>query len=133
MNHDPNIPASAPSVPRRKLLIRLFTRAGSAERAERLQARLLQDLAPFAPRPTEPPQPYWKQPGCFEHCFELSPADEQSFDAVRGADESGWRVVRDEESEAIWNADAGRCCLEPEVYWAQLLLIHADDDAGFNR
>lgn len=107
-----------------ELLLRLFTHAGDAERAAVLERRLLTVLAPFAPRPVAPPEPYWKEPGWFEHYHALAPADRATFAAVVGLAAATWDVVGDiEEPNAVWNPAPGQVFLLPEVAWAEVNLL----------
>jgi len=58
-------------------------------------------LAAFSPCTIHAPEPYWKEPGWYEHYFELVPADQGGFDAIVALAERDWHVTRDGECDAV--------------------------------
>lgn len=121
-----------PDLPR-ELLIRIFTDAGDAGHADELESKLLAALASFHPLPKAGPEAYWKEPGWFEHCYRLVPADNLAFDALLVLIEGEWHIARgddpDDESEAVWNPSPGGQFLLPEVRWVQVLLAYPNPPA----
>lgn len=109
--------------PTYELLLRLFAPADNADHAARQADALLAALAPFAPEQRQPPEPYWKIPGLYEHHLELAPADETTFNAVVALAEGDWDITRDYELDAVWNPSPGQVFLLPEATWAQVMLI----------
>lgn len=105
------------------LLARIFTVASDAARAAAQGEALLATLAPFSPSQAEPPEPYWKIPGWYEHTLDLSPADTATFDAVVALTKGHWEITRDSECNAVWNPEPGCQFLLSEVRWAEILLI----------
>lgn len=113
------------------LLLRVFAPSASPAAVLDTGNRLLAALARFAPVPTEPPRPYWKIPGWYEHTFRLTPGNEPAFDAVLALGAGGWsHVVRDRECSAVWNPGKGPHLLLEEVTWAEVLLNHPGSPAG---
>lgn len=111
-----------------ELLARVFMPAADAAEADDQNQALLAALAAFSPRPINPPEPYWKIPGWYEHFFQLSPADRATFDALVALSEGDWEVSRgdtqDSECDAVWNPWSGHTFLLPGVTWAHILLIY---------
>lgn len=111
------------SPPTYRLLARIFAPAENAEHAEQQDQALLAKLASYTPEPISPPEPYWKEPGWYEHFLKLSPADEATFDAVVALAGGDWHCTRDGECDAVWNPSPGHVFLLPEVTWAEVMLI----------
>lgn len=106
-----------------QLLARILAVADDAARAEAQGEALLVALAPFTPRQVTPPEPYWKEPGWYEHTFDLSPADMATFDAVIAMAKGNWWISRDSGGDAVWNPEPGCVFLLPEVAWAEIILF----------
>jgi hypothetical protein len=105
------------------LRARIFMAAADSAEAGAHDSALLSALAAFAPRSIHAPAPYWKEPGWYEHYFELAPADQSSFDAIVALSGKGWHITRDGECDAVWNPSPSHAFLLPGVHWAQILLI----------
>ncbi|AWB32700.1 hypothetical protein DBV39_02075 [Orrella marina] len=105
------------------LRIRIFLPAADPCDANGHHQALLTALAAFSPSTLHAPEPYWKEPGWYEHYFELFPADLATFDAIVAHSEQGWHVTRNGECDAVWNASPGHVFLLPEVIWANLFLF----------
>lgn len=106
-----------------RLIARIFMRAESAAVAASQQARLLTELAAFAPSLLAEPQPYPKIPGLFEHSVALAPATPETFESVLALAPAGWHVMRDTDCSAVWNPVPGCIFLGAEVQWAEILLV----------
>lgn len=105
------------------LRARIFMPAADRCEADGHHQALLAALAAFSARTVHAPQPYWKEPGWYEHYFELSPADLATFDGLVALSEHGWHVTRDDECDAVWNASPGHVFLLPGVIWANIILF----------
>lgn len=102
---------------------RIFMPAADPCDADGHNQALLAALAAFSPSTIDAPEPYWKEPGWYEHYFELFPADLATFDALVALSTHGWHVTRDSECDAVWNASPGHVFLLPEVIWANIFLF----------
>ncbi len=116
-------------LPPLKLRARIFMPAADAAEADEHDQALLAALAAFSPHPIDAPEPYWKEPGWYEHYFEMTPADQDAFDAIVALSERDWHVTRDGECDAVWDPSPGHVFLLPEVTWAHILLIHPNPPA----
>jgi hypothetical protein len=117
-------PITSPLVPV-ILLIRCFAPAADLAVAEAFTDRLHGQFAGFAVAPATPPERYWKIPAWYEHTIRIEPASEKEFEAVLAMAKEGWHhLMRDGECSAVWNATPGASFLQPEITWAELLLIH---------
>jgi hypothetical protein len=112
-----------------ELLARIFMPAADPAEADAQDQALLAALAAFSPRPIHAPEPYWKIPGWYEHYFELTPADQSTFEAIVALAEGDWDVLRDGECDAVWNPSPGHVFLLPGVTWAHILLIYPNPPA----
>jgi hypothetical protein len=118
--------------PPMELLARIFMPAADAAEAAAHNQALHAALAAYSPRPINPPEPYWKIPGWYEHFFQLNPATPASFDALIALSEGDWDVTRSDdidknhpgECDAVWSPSPGHIFLVPEVTWAHILLIY---------
>lgn len=118
--------------PPMELLARIFLPAADAAEAAAHNPTLHAALAAYLPRSINPPEPYWKIAGWYEHSFQLTPATPASFDALIALSEGDWEVTRSEdidknhpgECDAVWIPSPGHIFLLPEVTWAHLLLIY---------
>jgi len=115
--------APSDTPPDYELLARIFAPADNAEHADKQAEALLAKIAAFSPEPINPPEPYWKVPGWYEHILKLSPADETTFDAVVALAGGNWDITRDSEWDAVWNPSPGHIFLLPEVVWVEIMLI----------
>jgi plasmid stabilization system protein ParE len=120
------VPAATPARPDFRLIARFLVRADDPVTADRLQARLLDALHTWAAAPQAPPAPYWKEEGSFDISLLLHPANVASFDRVLGLAGKSWWVSRDDECSAVWNPEPGYELIDPAVFWAELILCHAE-------
>jgi hypothetical protein len=112
--------------PRLELLARIFMPAANPAEADAQDLVMQAALAAFSPHPIHPPEPYWKEPGWYEHYFELTPADHVAFDAIVALVEGDWHISSEGENncecDAVWNPSPGHVFLLPGVTWAHILL-----------
>lgn len=112
-----------------RLRARIFMPAADAAEADDHDQALRAALAAFSPEPINAPEPYWKEPGWYEHYFELTPADQASFDAIVALSEGNWHITRDSECDAVWNPSPGHVFLLPGVTWANIMLFYPNPPA----
>lgn len=110
--------------PPMELLVRIFSTAADAAQADDQDQALRAALAAFSPHAIHAPKPYWKVPGWYEHAFQLTPANQATFDAIVALSDGDWHVTRDGECDAVWNPLPGHVFLLPEVIWVHALLIY---------
>lgn len=107
-----------------RLTARVFVPAANPAEADGHGKALMAALAAFSPCTIHAPESYWKEPGWYEHYFELVPADQGSFDAIIALAERDWKVTRDGECDAVWNPSPGHLFLLPAVTWAEIMLCY---------
>jgi len=108
------------------LFLRIFADCDSAEFAHGVADRLRLALSAFSPQDASQPQQYWKIHELFEFTFCLSPATEQSFQALISIAAGGWsHEGSDLDRSSIWNRKLDHVFLVPEVRWAEAQLYDA--------
>ena len=108
------------------LRARIFMAAADPAEAGAHDSALRTALAAFAPRSIHAPAPYWKEPGWYEHYFDLAPAEQATFDAIVALSEGDWHVTRDGECDSVWNPSPDHIFLLPGVTWAHILLTYSN-------
>jgi hypothetical protein len=104
------------------LFLRLIVAChGDQAMARQIEASVLPLLAPWSPRRSKDPCPYWKLPGHFELSFALQPATAAAHLAISALEPNGWDTrLADADASCVWNPTAGSAFLHPTVVWAEL-------------
>ena len=107
-----------------ELLLRLFANCDDDAAASEISRRMELALSRWAPEPFAAPKRYWKDQTQFEFAYKLSPATEDSLQAILSASSGGWhQISRD---DVVWNRVRDHMLLVPEVSWAHAELYETN-------